>query len=87
MVVLGFGSYIGFLGLGFLVVVWGLWCRAFLGLGSLYKHKRITLGKKWCDIALYGRPISVCQMSGTGLIPRCTHHTRQSRDVQSLTGF
>ena len=48
--VLGLGSYIGFLGLGFSVDgVWGLWCGAFwvfLGWGSLYKHKRITLGKK-----------------------------------------
>ena len=27
-------------------VVWGL--LGFLGWGSLYKHKRITLGKTWC---------------------------------------
>ena len=27
-------------------VVWGL--LGFLGKGSLYKHKRISLGKKWC---------------------------------------
>ena len=48
--VLGLGSYIWFLGLGFSVDgVWGLWCGAlwvFLGWGTLYKHKRITLGKK-----------------------------------------
>ena len=48
--VLWLGSYFGFLGLGLSVDrVWGLWCGAFwvfLGLGSLYKHKRITLGKK-----------------------------------------
>ena len=52
--VLGLGSYFGFLGLGLSVDgVWGLWCGAFwvfLGLGSLYKHKRITLGKKWCAL-------------------------------------
>ena len=27
-------------------MVWGLLC--FLGWGSLYKHKRINLGEKWC---------------------------------------
>ena len=49
--VLGLGSYIGFLGLGFSVDGFGA-CgvgpSGFLGWGSLYKHKRITLGKKWC---------------------------------------
>ena len=41
---LGLGSYIEFLGLGLSVDgVWGL--LGFLGWGSLYKHKRITLGK------------------------------------------
>ena len=43
------GSYIGFLGLGFSVDgVWGLWCGAFWVFWvwcSLYKHKRIILGK------------------------------------------
>ena len=29
--------------------MWGL--LGFLGLGSLYKHKWITLGKKWCILA------------------------------------
>ena len=47
--VLGLGSYIGFFGSGFSVDgVWGLWCGAFwvfLGWGSIYKHKRITLGE------------------------------------------
>ena len=42
--------WFGFLGLGFSVDgVWGLWCGAFwvfLGWCSLYKHKRINLGKK-----------------------------------------
>ena len=48
--VLGLGSYIGFLGnrvfswWGLGPVVWGL--LVFLGWGSLYKHKRITLGEK-----------------------------------------
>mgnify|MGYP001801797036 FL=1 len=50
--VLGFGSWIGFLGLGFSVDgVLGLWCeaiRGFWGWGSLYKHIRINLGKKLC---------------------------------------
>ena len=47
--VLGLGSYWVF-GVGVFIwwglgpVVWGL--LGFLGLGSLYKHKRITLGKK-----------------------------------------
>ena len=48
---LGLGSWIGFLGLGFSVDgVWSLWCGAFWvlwGWGSLYNHKRITLGKNW----------------------------------------
>ena len=42
----GWGLILGFLGLGFSVdgpVVWGL--LGFLGWGSLYEHKRITLGK------------------------------------------
>ena len=36
---------------GFGVGVWGLWCGAFWvfwGWGSLYKHRRITLGIKLC---------------------------------------
>ena len=32
-------------------VVWGL--LGFWGWGSLYKHKRITLGKKWWENLLY----------------------------------
>ena len=52
--VLGLGSYFEFLGLGLSVDgVLGLWCGAFwvfLGLGSLYKRKRITLGKKWYGV-------------------------------------
>ena len=45
MVVWGFGvGVFSWWGLG--PVVWGL--LGFLGWGSLYKHKRITLGKKWC---------------------------------------
>ena len=45
----GWGLGLGFWGWGFQLmglepeVVWGL--VAFLGLGSLYKHRRITLGK------------------------------------------
>ena len=45
MVVWGFGvGVFSWWGLG--PVVWAL--LGFLGWGSLYKHKRITLGKKWC---------------------------------------
>ena len=43
----GFGSWIWFLGFS-VDGVWGLRCRTFwvfLGLGSLYKHRRIILGK------------------------------------------
>ena len=46
---MGFGSYIGFLDVGVFSrwslgpVVRGL--QGFMGWGSLYKHKRITLGK------------------------------------------
>ena len=51
--VLGFGSWIGFLGLGFSVDgVLGLWCeaiRGFWGWGSLYKQLRITLGKNFAN--------------------------------------
>ena len=56
---MGLGSCIGFLGLGFSVDgVWGLWFGAFwvfLGWGSLYEHKRITLGKKMVDHYLIKR--------------------------------
>ena len=49
--VLWLGSWIGFLGLGFSVDwVCGLWCWVFLdfgGWGSLYKYRRITLGKNF----------------------------------------
>ena len=52
MGVWGRGLGLGFWGWGFqLMGVWGLGCGAFWVLwvwGSLYKHKRITLGKKWC---------------------------------------
>ena len=50
MVVLGLGSWIGFLGLGFSVdgvlglwAFWNIW-----GWGYLHKHRIITLGKKLC---------------------------------------
>ena len=50
--VLGLRSWIGLLGLEFLAdLVRDLWCGAFWGdwgLGSLYKQRRITLGKKLC---------------------------------------
>ena len=42
--VLGFWGW-GFQLMGFGPVVWGV--LGFLGWGSLYKHKIITLGKKW----------------------------------------
>ena len=46
---LGLVTWVGFLGLGFSVDgVRGLWCGAFgvyWGEGSLYKHRRINLGK------------------------------------------
>ena len=57
----GFGFGVGVLNWAFQVgvfswwglgpVVWGL--LVFLGWGSLFKHKRITLGKKWCHIDLW----------------------------------
>ena len=44
------GWGLGLLRLGFSADrVWGLWCRAFWGFwgwGSIYKHRRINLGKK-----------------------------------------
>ena len=56
---LGLGSWIGFLGLGLSVDgVWGLGCGAFWvlwGWGSLYNHKRNTLGKK---MVLCAKPLS-----------------------------
>ena len=51
-VVLGLRSKIGFFRVGVFIwrgsgpVVWGL--LGFLDWGSLYKHKKINLGKKWC---------------------------------------
>ena len=52
VILVGLGSWIRFVGLGFSFDwIWGLWCRAFWvfwGLGSLYKHRRITLGIKLC---------------------------------------
>ena len=49
-----FGSWTGFLGLVFSVDgVSGLRCgafRVFLGYSSLYKHRRITLGKDMCEL-------------------------------------
>ena len=52
MVVLGVGCLYCVFRLGFSVDgVWGLWCGGLLGFlswGSLYNHKIITLGKKWC---------------------------------------
>ena len=52
MVVLGLGSYIGFWGWGFQLMgigACGVGPSGFLGWGSLYNHKRMTLGKKWCQ--------------------------------------
>ena len=47
----GWGLRLGFWGWGFQLMGFGA-CgvgpSGFLGWGSLYKHKRITLGKKWC---------------------------------------
>ena len=58
MVAWGFGVGVlyGLLRLGFSVDgVMGLWCGAFwnfFGWDFLYKHKRITLGKKWWIISI-----------------------------------
>ena len=62
----GWGLGLGFLGLGFSIVgVLGLWCGAFgvfLDWGSLYKHRRTTLGKKLC---LPGCETALCSVHDT----------------------
>ena len=56
--------------MGFGPVGWGL--IGFLGLGSLCKHKRITLGKKWCQntLSIIGFAVRDAELSNEQLSDR-----------------
>ena len=70
----GFGIWVlkSFFGVGISVDgVWGMWHRAFLVLwswGSLYKHRRITLGKNFASVF---PPTAISQIFFT-ILPWCS---------------